>query len=414
MILLEVNMEGETPYFIPVEQAKEISQQITLHHQKEYVSLDGAHGRILFEDLSPLIDDPAFDNSSMDGWAVIHSDTLLSSNEKPVLLQISGVVQAGLSENELSVKSGNAIKIMTGAPIPKGADSIIQVECTKDNGDGTVSIFEPSKPHFIRHKAENLSIGKAALFAGNLLTPDRVGLCATMGHKEIPVVKKMKIAIISTGDELILPGNPIKFGQIYESNSFGIVGLIRWLGHDAIRFPSVADTLETLRAALNKAAKETDLILTTGGVSMGEFDLVRNIMENEGEIKFWRVKIRPGSPPIFGTWKGTPIWGLPGNPVSSHVVFRMLVAPWIRNSTGAEGPIEQPIRVLLKDRVKAMKDGLTLRRLVIENSDEGLIGRVKTHQGSGNLNSLAIADALTLLPPGSACNEGDWVDAILL
>lgn len=407
-------MEAKTPYFVSVEEALEISQQITLIHQMEFVSLDDAHGRILFDDLSPLIDDPAFDNSSMDGWAVIHNNTLSASIDNPVILHISGMIQAAAANNEVVVKNGNAVKIMTGAPIPKGADSIIQVECTKDNGDGTVSLFEPSKPHFIRHKSENLSKGKAALFAGNILTPERVGLCATMGHNNIPVVKKLKIAIISTGDELILPGKPIEFGQIYESNSFGIVGLVQWLGHEAIRYPNVADTIENLRQSLDKASSEVDLILTTGGVSMGEFDLVRNIMEEDGEIKFWRVRIRPGSPPIFGLWKSTPIWGLPGNPVSSHVVFRMLVAPWIRNSTGAEGPIEQRIRVLLKDGVKAMKDGLTLRRLVLENSNEGLVGRVKTHQGSGNLNSLAIADALTLLPPGVTSEAGDWVDAILL
>lgn len=407
-------MVGNTPYFIPVDEAINISQQTPLPRQKELVSLDDAHGRILFENLSPLIDDPAFDNSSMDGWAVIHADTLNASKENPICLTITGLIQAGNNENILALTSGNAIQIMTGAPIPKGADSIIQVECTQDNGDGTVSIFEESKPHFIRHKGENLEKGKSALFSGTLLTPEKVGLCATMGHEKIPVVKKLKVAIISTGDELVMPGKEINFGQIYESNSFGLVGLVKWLGHHPIRFESVADSIESLRQALNGAAKEADIILTTGGVSMGEFDLVRNIMESEGEIKFWRVRIRPGSPPIFGLWNNTPIWGLPGNPVSSHVVFRMLVGPWIRNGTKASGPKEQQVRVLLKDGVKAMKDGLTLRRLVVEISDEGLVGYVKTHQGSGNLNSLAIADALTLLPPGTSCEAGDFVDAILL
>ena len=147
---------------------------------------------------------------------------------------------------------------------------------------------------------------------------------------------------------------------------------------------------------------------------MGEFDFVRKIMENEGEIHFWRVKLRPGSPPLFGIWRDTPLWGLPGNPVSSHVVFRILTAQWIRSQTKASGPSEVKVRVRLADSVKAMADGLTLRRINIEFTPEGLVGHITTHQGSNNLHSLAIASALTLLPPGSSGASGEWIDALLL
>ena len=224
----------------------------------------------------------------------------------------------------------------------------------------------------------------------------------------------MKIAIISTGDELAQPGAELKHGELYESNSFGLAGLVKWLGHSPQRKQAISDNISNLRSTLNQVAQGADIILTSGGVSMGDFDLVRKLMEEEGDIQFWRVKLRPGSPPLFGTWNGTPIWGLPGNPVSSQVVFRILVAPWIRHHTSARGPVEQRIRVKLLDRVKALEDGLTLRRIAVENTPGGFVGRVITHQGSGNLNSLVESNALTLLPPGSTGESGEWVDAMLL
>ena len=148
-----------------------------------------------------------------------------------------------------------------------------------------------------------------------------------MGHATVPVFQRLRIAIVSTGDELKSPGEPLSHGEIYESNSYGLAGLVEWSGHTPVRFPAVADTMDELRKALTEAAETCDLILTSGGVSMGEFDYVRRIMEEEGDVHFWRMKIRPGSPPLFGLWNDTPLFGLPGNPVSSHVVFRMLVAP---------------------------------------------------------------------------------------
>ena len=151
-----------------------------------------------------------------------------------------------------------------------------------------------------------------------------------MGHNEVQVFKPLKVAIISTGDELRLPGESLEKGEIYESNTFGLSGLVSWLGHEPVRFPSVVDNLEQLRETLNSASKTCDVIITSGGVSMGDRDFVRKIMESEGNIDFWRIKVRPGSPPLFGTWKETPIFGLPGNPVSSHVVFRVLCGPWFR------------------------------------------------------------------------------------
>ena len=292
---------SEIPYFITLEEALEICNQTQIHTTIERVDLDESHGRILATDLPSLVNDPPFDNSSMDGYAMRFEDT----QDAPSTLEIIGTIQAAGQSDNLVVGQGQAVRIMTGAPMPKGADSILQIELTSSDGK-TVTLQQPSMKHFVRKKGENLEEGQISLYSGTHLTPSKVGLCATMGHKSVAVVKKLKVAIISTGDELKQPGEKLNHGEIYESNSFGLAGLIKWLGHEPIRMHSVGDSLEGLRNVLNEASETCDLILTSGGVSMGEWDLVRKIMEEEGDIHFWRIKIRPGSPPLFGVWNNTP------------------------------------------------------------------------------------------------------------
>jgi len=400
---------GERPYFIELEQALAICAKTTVKLSVEEVDLDNSHNRILATDLQSLVNDPAFDNSAMDGFAMRHQDTL----NPPTTLQIIGTIQAAGQEDQITIQSGQAVRIMTGAPIPKGADAILQVELTSTEGN-TVTLQKEGMKHFIRKKGENLTKGEVSLAAGTFLTPSRVGLCATMGHPTIPVVKQLKVAIISTGDELKQPGEELGYGEIYESNSFGLAGLIKWLGHIPVRIHCVGDSLDALRNTLNEAATNNDIILTSGGVSMGEWDLVRKIMEDEGDIHFWRVKLRPGSPPLFGLWQNTPIFGLPGNPVSSHVVFRMLVAPWIRNITAATGPIESRANATLSSAVKPTKDCLTLRRVSIEMTDNGLLAHQNIHQGSGNLASMALSEGMVILHPGQESAIGDKVEVIFL
>lgn len=400
---------GELPYFIEVAQALEICNKTTLQTVTERVDLDDSHGRILAVDLPSLVDDPPFDNSAMDGFAMRYEDTV----DVPAKLEVIGTIQAAGQEDNITVGKGQAVRIMTGAPIPTGADSILQVELTSTENN-TVTLQQESMKHFIRKKGENLSKGEIALVAGTYLTPSRVGLCATMGHSSIPVIKKLKVAIIATGDELKQPGEEIERGEIYESNSFGLAGLIKWLGHEAARLNCIGDTIDDLRQTLNQASLEHDLILTSGGVSMGEWDLVRKIMEEEGDIHFWRVKLRPGSPPLFGTWNNTPIFGLPGNPVSSHVVFRILVAPWIRHITQANGPIENRAFAKLATKVKPTKDCLTLRRVSIEVTDDGLVAHQKIHQGSGNIASMALSEGMVILQPGCEYSIGDTVEVMFL
>ena len=399
----------DRPYFLSVEEAQAICNATPVKPRVEHVPLDRCSGRVLAEDLSSQVDDPPFDNSSMDGFAC-KFDT---GATYPLMLNIVGL-QAATGQNEdRHVSDGEAVRIMTGAPMPPGADAILPIEKCEIQGD-LVHLLEAPKPHFVRKKGENLSQGDVALTKGQHLTPSRVGLCATMGHASVPVYTRLKIGIISTGDELKSPGETLQHGEIYESNSFGLAGLVEWAGHVPVRCSAVADSMEALREALDKAADTCDLILTSGGVSMGEFDYVRRLMEEEGDIHFWRMKIRPGSPPLFGRWKTTPLFGLPGNPVSSHVVFRMLVAPYLRHSLGTDEPKEWKIRAKLCDPVKSTKDCVTLRRVTLFSTDEGMMAYQPRHQGSGNLESLASADALTLLQPGQSGEVGSWIDVLVL
>ena len=399
----------EVPYFLPLEEAISLSLEHKLSCLVEHVSLDNAHERILAEDLHSMVNDPPFDNSAMDGFAVRHEDT----QHAPSTLKIVATSQAAAGNPDLSLVSGQAVRIMTGAPVPNGADAIIPIEACSISGD-EVTLNQPSKPHFIRKCGENIAEGQLGLEKGTYLTPQTISMCATMGYPTVPVVQRLKIGIISTGDELKPPGEQLSYGEIYESNSYGLSGLVKMLGHTPIRYPAVHDSLEALREQFSIAAQECDLFLTSGGVSMGEWDFVRKLMETEGDLVFWRVKIRPGSPPLFGHWNGTPMFGLPGNPVSSHVVFRMLVVPYLRGSLGTTYPRDRIVHARLNTNVRSTKDCLTLRRVTLKSTNEGFIANQPKHQGSGNIDSLSSADGLTLLQPGQSGEEGQLIQVLLL
>jgi molybdopterin molybdotransferase len=403
-------MGSGTPYFIPLEEAVEIALKRRLSPDSEEISIDKAFHRTLSEPLSAITNDPPFDNSAMDGFAVKYSE----SKNPPNNFKISNTIEAG-NKFDNSIISGEAARIMTGAPIPKGADSIIPIEaCEVDEENQIVTLNQESKPHFIRKKGENFTENEILLKVGTLLTPEKISLCAAMGHNKIKVFKPLKVAIISTGDELRLPGEVLEKGEIYESNTFGLSGLVNWLGHEPVRFSSVVDNLDKLRETLDTAAKTCDVIITSGGVSMGDRDFVRKIMEDEGEIDFWRIKVRPGSPPLFGAWNETPIFGLPGNPVSSHVVFRILCGPWFRAQTSSSQPQESKIIVKLDQDIKTVPGFITLRRIHLYESEGEILATTKHHQGSGNIASIALGEALTLLGPNDTGKKGEYCSALIL
>ena len=395
---------------VTLQRAIELACLSPMDRRVERVSLSDADGRVLAETLTSKVDDPRFDNSAMDGWAVRAADCLTQGST----LSVTGTSRAG-GEMPPAVGTGEACRITTGAPVPPGADAIVMVEDSEEDGD-SVRILGPARPGYIRKRAENLTVGQEALQKGIHLGPAEISLAATMGHGEIEVVVHPKVAVISTGDELVPPGVELAAGQIHESNSYGIAVLVERMGGQAVRYDVVHDTIDGLRAILDSAASECDAILTSGGVSMGKWDLVRRLMEDEGEVSFWRVKIRPGGPPLFGTWKGTPLFGLPGNPVSSHVVFISLIAPWLSQCMEAHpenGPtLGDRVRVKLVDGIKGAPEKLCMRRIRIEASEDGLSASVHTHQGSGNIHSMVAHNGLTLLPPDTDAEAGDTIDAL--
>ena len=365
---------------VTLERALGIALESPFPRRTETVLLEHSAGRLLARDMASKVDDPRFDNSAMDGWAVRKSDC----KDTGTVLKIVGTSQAG-SSTIPSVGKGEACSIMTGAPIPPGADAIVIIEDSSTEGE-RVTINGPARTNYIRNKGENLESGAIALFAGSLLTPAAVSLAATMGHSEVEVVSKPKIAVIGVGDELTPPGETLADGEIFESNTYGIAALIRKMGGSPERFEVIQDTIELLRETLDEAAESCDAIITSGGVSMGKWDIVRALMEDEGDIGFWRVMMRPGGPPLFGSWKGTPIFGLPGNPVSSHVVFTVLVSEWISKCMGADqvtGPrLANRVRVVMEEPLKGAPGKLCLRRISIRQEGDSLVGSTSTHQGS--------------------------------
>ena len=396
------------PYFVSLNEAISLCQETQIKLNSEIIPISESINRIVSTDIRAIVNDPGFDNSAMDGFAVIHSDT----TSPPSKLSIIGSLMAGSSDNH-KLSSGQAIRIMTGAPIPQGADSIIPIEACTVNGDEVI-LNQPSKPHFIRKLGENFAKGQIIFSSGEVMSPEKIALCAAAGVAKISVFKKLRIAVISTGDELKSLDQNLEYGQIYESNSYGLAALVSIYGHDATRFPNVVDDLDTLRNTLNKAAENHDCIITSGGVSMGDKDFVRILMEQEGEIKFWRVKMRPGSPPIFGFWNKVPIFGLPGNPVSSHVVFRAIVGKWLTSLTNSVDINNRQINAILAEEIKTQEGFTTFRRVELFVEGDVTFARLKGHQGSGNIAGIAMSDGLTIIEPDEMGNKGDVCKIILL
>ena len=374
--------------FVTIVRAIEIARQTLSITTSESVTLSQAHGRILNQDLASKVDDPPFDNSAMDGWAVRSQDQI----RVEIRTTAAGSPPSKIAE-------GEAIRIMTSAPMPEGADAIVRIE------DG---LNGKAHTNFIRRQGENLTKGNVALRAGQVMTPAAISLAATMGYATLPVRVKPRVAVISTGDELVTPGDDLADGSIYESNSYGLCALLEKIGCTPILKDVVVDSLDALRTTLDSV--ECDVILTSGGVSMGQFDYVRKLMEKEGNIHFWKVAMRPGGPPLFGTWKGTPLFGLPGNPVSSHLVFTMIVAPWLAPET----PLGNKVRVRLKDAVKGAPGKVCLRRIRITSENGQLVATTHTHQGSGNIHSMVAHNGVTLLPPDTSANADDIIEALWL
>ena len=334
---------------IRVQEAKSIIKNYIFSLEMENVPLDQAENRALAQDVTATFPMPRFDNSAMDGFAVRAVDTQGASQSQPVTLKMVSVSSAG-SPSDVTLRFGECIQCMTGAEIPSGADTVVMVEDTSGFSDtDSVQIFlEANSGKHIRIKGEEIREGDVLISKGTRITPSEIGTLATFGYGEISVAKKPRIAIFGTGDELVEPGNELKFGEIYNSNLYIFAELVKKAGGEVTLRKVIKDDKDALRSFLSKALETCDVIISSGGVSMGRFDYVRDVfMELGVKEHFWKVSQKPGKPFFFGSRNNTLIFGLPGNPVSSYIGFMEWVWPVLETMMGI--PESKPTTGILVD-----------------------------------------------------------------
>ncbi|MED5372763.1 MAG: gephyrin-like molybdotransferase Glp [Myxococcota bacterium] len=366
--------------------------QATLPVLAERVSLDLAFDRVLAEPIVSPLNVPPWDNSAMDGYAVRACDVQQSG----VTLRVLETIAAGaVPKNE--VVEGTCARIMTGAPIPRGADTVIMVERTSTSEDmRSVTLHErPSPGQNVRPLGGDVRKGQRVLEPGTVLTPAAVALISSLGIPSVLVAQKPRVAILSTGDEVVPPGFPKTAGQIYGSNTLALIGLVRQAGAEPVHCGIAPDDPQGLRDALQRCLR-CDLILTTGGVSVGDFDHVKDVM---GGVDFWKVAIKPGKPLAFGDLEGVPFFGLPGNPVSCMVNFLQFVRPVIRQSLGDPKPYLPVVPATLTHPLRKKPGRAHLSRVMLRRDGQRWLATPTATQSSGVLMTMVLADGLTLLPP---------------
>ncbi len=372
--------------------------------QAQRLPLLDAAGRVLAEDVTADRDYPATARSVRDGFALRAADL-------PGRLQVIGEVRAGEEWTGPALEAGQAIEIMTGAPVPPGADSIVMQEQCEPQGDGGVRLnVVPQAGQWIRRRGEDVRAGAVVLSAGTRLSPQALGLAATVGAAELSVVRRPRVALLSTGDELVMPGtiapHALPPGAIYNSNRFTLRALLQAAGCEVTDLGIVPDRLDATRAALRQAAAQHDLILTSGGVSVGEEDHIRPAVAAEGRIELWQVAIKPGKPLAFGNVGRALFVGLPGNPVSSFVTFLVAVAPLLRALQGMDAALAAALTLRADfdwPRPDRRREFLRVRR----NAQGGL--DLFPNQSSGVLTSAVWADGLVDNAPGQPIARGDAV-----
>ena len=373
---------------------------------EEEVDLARAHMRVLSRPVESPRSIPPWDNSAMDGFAVRFADT----QEVPVTLKVVDTIPAG-GVPSCEVGAREASRIMTGAPFPDGADTIVMVEDTAEVPGG-VQINAPTRPaQHIRRAGEDVQPGDRVLEAGTVLTPARVGILAALGLPSVWVRRQPTVAILSTGDEVIPPGQPLGPGQIYSSNTHALMGLVVQAGGIPIDCGIAPDEPTGLAEAFRRCMG-ADLIVSTGGVSVGDFDYVKDVLENEGAVlDFWKVRMKPGKPLAYGRIADTPAFGLPGNPVSCMVNFLQFVRPVMRTMLGSPNPFLPVVDAVMDEDVKKRAGRAWLERVCLSRGPDGAIHAVRTgSQSSGVLSSMVRADGLLLLPVESlGCALGDTV-----
>ena len=373
----------------------------------ETVPLQAALGRVLAESVVSQVDVPPADNSAMDGYALCHSDY-----QHGAALKVSARVAAGDAPGVL--RAGTAVRIFTGSEIPAGADCVVMQEAVRREGELIVLQTPPEAGDHIRRQGQDIRRGEPLIAAGARLRPQHLGVLASTGVNQVRVYRRLKVALLTTGDELVMPGEPCQPGQIYNSNLFTLRGLLEQLGFEVIYRGIVADTLGATMSAIEQMQAEADCIISSGGVSVGEEDHVRHAVERLGQLKMWRLAIKPGKPFAQGEVGGKPFIGLPGNPSAALVTFMLLARPLLLKLQGVADPLPQAIPV----RAGFSREKTTPRqeylRVALQLQDGILSAAPVLNQSSGALRSATQADGLLVVPPGQQVSDGDLLDYIPL
>jgi molybdopterin molybdotransferase len=403
-----------------VEAARQRLLDITPVLSSETVELVDALGRVLAHDAVSDIDVAPFDNSAMDGFALIAADIAEACPTHPVDVEVVAHIGAG-DWYDQTLERASIARIMTGAPVPGGADSVVKVEDTSlRSGDGSIgSLISFTAPvrrgANIRHRGEEVTAGAVVLHAGEVLDPAAIGLLAATGHPHVEVYRRPRVAVVSTGSELVdthtVPGR----GQIRNSNSYSIGAQVRAAGGIPIDYPCIADTFEATEDTLMRAA-QCDFVITSGGVSVGDFDYVKPVLEKIGTMHYCNVNMRPGKPQTMGEIERTPFFGLPGNPTSTYVGFEVFVRPALRKMQGFCDLVRPVSKARITHEAKKHQDRrYFLRGVVTRDSNDELVCAVQGNQSSALLTSAHEGNALIVLPEGmSPVAEGTVVDCIRL
>jgi len=395
--------------------------------EAELVPILDCLGRVLAEDVYSTINIPPLDNSAMDGYAVRAEDTRGVTEQAPRLLRVIDTVAAG-SISECEVVPGTTARIMTGAPVPKGADSVVRFEDTdeaqRQGVSGEIGILCEVEPGWdIRRAGEDITQGSLVLSKGVVIRPSEIGVLASLGCSEAKVIRRPVVAILATGNELVDTNQPLPRGKIYNSNSYSVAALVQRYGGIPQILGIALDSESSLVASLRKGL-DADMLITTGGVSMGDYDVVKDVLAKQGEIAFWTVRMKPGKPLAFGTVRGTngagvakniPHLGLPGNPVSTMVTFELFARPAILKMMGKKNLTKPAIEAVIEEPIVNSDGRRVFTRVAVEKHNGQYFARPTGPQGSGVLTSMSLANGLVIVPEDKPGVEaGDVVQVMML
>ena len=393
----------DKPGLMPVEVALErLLQTVEVTTATETLPLAGSLGRVLAQAVLSSVAVPPADNSAMDGYCMRFQDYQADTR-----YTVSQRIPAGAAPEELL--PGTVARIFTGAELPCNADTVIMQEDVTATEAG-VCIDEAPKPgQNVRPAGQDIAQGQVVLAAGARLRAQELGLLASIGVAEVCVYKALRVAILSTGDELVEPGNPLHKGQIYNSNRYTLLGLLQGLGLEILDLGVIPDDVAQTEAALIRAASEADVVISSGGVSVGEEDHIKSVLEKLGQLEFWRLAIKPGKPFTYGTIMQTPFLGLPGNPAAVFVTFALLCRPWLLKKQGAMQWLPDEIRVPAAFSVGKPAGRQNYLRARLISSGGRQVVEMYPNQSSGILFSASWGNGFAIIPPGEVVAEGELV-----